>query len=383
MMSYILKVPARINLLGNPGDANEGDFSTLSTAVNIYAHAIIEARYGSDEIILAQAREMGGKLEITSQQSYSIAEIPLPYNGELDLVKGALNRLYSYSAELRRKINKHGFLLKTWTDVPRQSGLGGSSLFVILALGGLRALYDLEPKLHNDYVLAELTQHVESKELSITAGFADRYVPIFGGIAYLDYRGKLYQKPINNEPYTTYERLDPWVKTIPLIIISSGLERDSGDIHQKMRPLYLKEYSQWLENGGMCPPMVTYMRRAWETAWRGKIALLQNDWRTFGTLMNENHAAVNQMMVYCGFEDGAGWANNLIIQTALDNGAHGAKLTGAGSGGSVFVVANPASYTRLCEILRSTAINAGLSQTQIYQPRISRSGLMIQSLEQR
>ena len=28
-MRYRLTVPARINLLGNPGDANEGDFATM------------------------------------------------------------------------------------------------------------------------------------------------------------------------------------------------------------------------------------------------------------------------------------------------------------------------------------------------------------------
>ena len=38
-MTYQLKIPARINILGNPSDANEGDFATISAAVDIYAHA--------------------------------------------------------------------------------------------------------------------------------------------------------------------------------------------------------------------------------------------------------------------------------------------------------------------------------------------------------
>ena len=380
-MGYRLKVPARINLLGNPGDANEGDFATISTAVDIYAYASIEPIMGSNEIILEQISKTQEESEITLHRCYQTSEIPLPYTGELDLVKGAINRLYRYSAELRGKIDSHGFLLKTWTDVPRQSGLGGSSLFVILTLGGLRELFNLDPRMHNDYILAELTQRVEAKELNITAGYADRYVPIFGGIAYLDYRGKLHQKSLNKEPYTTYERLDPWVETIPLLAICSGLERDSGDVHHKMRPKYLQEYNHWTTHGGRCPPMVTFMRSAWETAWRGKIALLQKDWKAFGDLMNQNHTAVDQMMVYCGFEDGAGWANNLLIQTALDNGAYGAKLTGAGSGGAVFAVTNPDSLLHLKGIFEATAIKAGLNKAQIYQPRISRRGLMIQPCE--
>lgn len=47
------------------------------------------------------------------------------------------------------------------------------------------------------------------------------------------------------------------------------------------------------------------------------------------------------MMTYCGFEDGAGWANNLLIDVARQNGALGAKLTGAGGGGSVFALPEP------------------------------------------
>ena len=57
--------------------------------------------------------------------------------------------------------------------------------------------------------------------------------------------------------------------------------------------------------------------------------------------MNENHRWVEEMMKYCGFDDGAGWANNLLIETALQNGALGAKLTGAGGGGLSFCAHKP------------------------------------------
>jgi len=77
-------------------------------------------------------------------------------------------------------------------------------------------------------------------------------------------------------------------------------------------------------------------------AWKGKIALLEGDLETFGRLMNENHRLVNEMMRYCGFEQGAGEANNRIIAAGLSAGALGAKLTGAGGGGSVFMITRPA-----------------------------------------
>jgi hypothetical protein len=35
-MRYRLTVPARINILGNPSGANEGDLATISAAVDVH-----------------------------------------------------------------------------------------------------------------------------------------------------------------------------------------------------------------------------------------------------------------------------------------------------------------------------------------------------------
>jgi mevalonate kinase len=123
------------------------------------------------------------------------------------------------------------------------------------------------------------------------------------------------------------------------------------------------------------------MSAAYETAWRGKAALLQRDWETFGALMNQNHCVVDEMMTYCGFADGAGWANNLLIQTALVNGALGAKLTGAGGGGSVFAITQPGTESKLMEVWEKTITKAGLEKARIYRPRIARQGLMIEPID--
>ena len=379
-MHYQLKIPARINILGSSSDANEGDFATISAAVDLYAYATIEKSKG---IILEQVKKNATGEKLLARQEFKITQIPLPYDGKLDLIKGGINRLWKYSPEFRKKINLNGFKISTWTDVPRQSGLGGSTLFVLLTLGGLRVLFDLDPQFHNDFVLAELTQRVEAKELDITCGFADRYVPLFGGIAYLDYRGKLHQHAIHEEPYATYERLDPWVESLTLIAVSSGIPHNSGDVHGQMRPRYIHEYDTWMESGGEIPPMVRFMSGAWETAWRGKIALIQKDWETFGSLMNENHRLVNQMMTYCGFEDGAGWANNLLIEVALENGALGAKLTGAGGGGSVFVLPQSGEKQKLITALKNAIKNAELTDAQIYYPKISYQGLVVEKANNR
>ena len=367
-MRYRLTIPARVNILGNPADANEGDYATISAAIDTYAGATVEP---AGDLVLETVTRGG---ETVASQTL-VGPPPYPYDGTLDLPKAAINRLYAYSVQFRQRLaERGGARIATWTEVPRQSGLGGSSVLVLLTLAGLRVFYELDPRIHNNYVLAELCQRIEAKELGITCGYADRYVPLFGGLAYLDYRGKLHQKPIGEEPFATYERLDPWAPNLSLVIAFTGVVRDSGDVHGLMRSRYLREHAEY-EGGRSKPFMLDVMERVGATAWRGKMALLREDWAEFGRLMGENHRLVDEMMNYCGMPDGTGKANNTLIQAALAAGALGAKLTGAGSGGSVFALARPGHEGELVDALRAAATDAGLKDARVWRAHVDRDGL--------
>jgi galactokinase len=365
----LLSIPARINILGNPSDGNEGDFATISAAVEIRAYAKVET---SDNFVFAQTD--GGA---ASPEIYPITAIPLPFNGAYDLMKGAVNRLFAYSAEFRAKVKEHGMAIGVRSDVPKQSGLSGSTLFIALAMAGLRELYALDRRVHNDYILAELIQRAEVRDLGIAGGFSDRYITLFGGLAYLDYRGKLYHKDVGEEPLATYERLD--TGDLPLVAVMTGVRHESGNVHGRMRPRYIAEYDRWKRDGGEMPPMVRFMSGAYETAWRGKISLLAGDLRTVGSLMNENHRLVDEMMRYCGFADGAGWANNLFIEAARQHGALGAKLTGAGGGGSVFALTEPGQEKSLMQTWRALAAKHGLKDAFVYRLEIAKQGLVVET----
>ena len=367
-MAINLSVPARVNLLGNPSDGNEGAHACISAAVDLRAHAVIDPH---ERYIL----------EISSNDSsptdFNSSEIPIPYQGHNDLLIASINRLYLSSQEFQTNILRQGFHLRVSTTVPRQSGLGGSSLFVLLTLAAMREYYELDRRIHNDYFLSELAQRIEEVELGITCGFADRYIPLFGGLAYVDYHGKLRHEKIGDEPYATYERLDHFVESLPLVGVMTGLVHDSGDVHGRMRPLYLDQFARWQQSGGEMPPMVSLMDAVWECAWRGKIALLNGDLACFGQLMNENHQLVDEMMRYCGFKDGAGWANNLFIEQAKTNGALGAKLTGAGGGGSVFALVNPGEQDLLIAAWQATAAANHLENAQAIKLEVSPHGLNV------
>jgi galactokinase/mevalonate kinase-like predicted kinase len=370
-----VKVPARINILGNPSDANEGEHQTISAAINIWASASVEP---ADKIIFEQMKRTGSKfLPAGRMEIDPVPEPKISYGTDYDLLSAALKMMLKASPELREKIKTGGLKISYHTDVPRQSGMGGSTLLAHICLLSLVHFYKLEHKAHNLYFLAELTQRIEEKELGITCGYADRYVPLFGDIAYIDYRGKVFHKTINDEPYCTYEKLGDFVEHPPLVIVYPGVEHNSGDVHKVMRSKYLEErkgHHGEFENG---PFMVRIMKLIGDTAWKGKIALLNSDWKTFGSLMNENHKLVNEMMEYCGFKDGAGEADNIIIKLGLELGALGGKLTGAGGGGSVFFLAAPGDEDQLAAELerRLKAMNYG--HAEVWVPSVVRQGAVV------
>lgn len=379
MKQLRLSVPARINILGNPADGNEGDWHTISAAIDVRAGAWIEPA----DTLQFDEYERSPEGELVPARHYEDPDLALARDGHAGLQKVALRRLLHYSPEFTAKLQQQKVRLVTWTDVPRRSGLGGSSLLVILTLAGMRAAFELDLQAHNDYILSELTQRVEALDLGITCGYADRYVPLFGGLAYVDYRGKLFQRPLDEEPYCTYERLDSYVSSLPLVVCSTGLQRDSGEVHGVMRGRYLEEHAACQQHAVQAPLpfMLQVMAQAGATAWRGKIALLRGDWQTFGALMNENHRLVNEMMAYCGLCDGGVQATNRLIEAALAAGALGAKLTGAGGGGSVFALTQPGDELRLAEVFAGVAREEGLGDAQIFIPQIARQGLIVEEID--
>ena len=63
----------------------------------------------------------------------------------------------------------------------------------------------------------------------------------------------------------------------------------------------------------------------------GKKALLMADWSLLGRLMNENHAIQRDL-------GGSGESNERLISAALEANAPGAKLAGAGHGGTIIAL---------------------------------------------
>jgi galactokinase/mevalonate kinase-like predicted kinase len=355
-----VRLPARINLAGSPTDAVEGAYATITAAVELHGGARIAP--ADDRIEL---RRSDGS-SATFSPSY------IEDAGEMAVEAAAINGLLRHAPELASRLHRQGAVIETWTEIPRSSGMAGSSVLLLAVLAALRAFYDLDRRRYNDYVLAELAQRIEELDLGIVCGFADRYAPLFGDIAYLSYHGKLWHAPLAEEPFVTYEKLGDYLPALELCVATTGVQRHSGSVHAPMRQRYLRE-----RRGGK-GPLLELARQLGETAWRGKIALLSGDLAAFGAQIDRNQRLVDEMMHACGFEEGAGHEVRMLVGAAKAAGALGAKLTGAGGGGAIFALPPPGGADAVAAALRKAASAAGLTGSAVLIVPVSRRGLQIE-----
>jgi galactokinase/mevalonate kinase-like predicted kinase len=256
-------------------------------------------------------------LEVCGHQERieSTADLRLT-DGFTDVAKAVFTFLPSAVTEWK-------FHLRAWTTVPICAGLSGSTTMLVAILGATLRMLDLR---WTPYEIAEAARHIEFNLMNCVCGFQDQYMAVFGGFRYLDFRDK--EPPVEREPvYATVENLEPLVGDLPLVLASTGVRRHSGQVHQGFR-------ERWLAGE---PKVVDGYHRAARLAREGKRAILAEDWATVGALMNENHSIQRDL-------GGSGEVNERLIAAALEAGAWGAKLAGAGKGGTIIAVHEDPAY---------------------------------------
>jgi galactokinase/mevalonate kinase-like predicted kinase len=240
------------------------------------------------------------------------------------------------------------------SEIPLRSGLSGSTALVVALL---QALLAWQGEFPNRYQLAERARHIELNYLRVVCGYQDAYMCTFGGLNYMDFRGKQFYRQAEAELFATIEPLADYVSELPFVLGFTGVQHASGEVHKPIR-------ERWLEGEAA---VVEGYERITEIARMGKKALLLKDWPLLGRLMNENHAIQRDL-------GGSGESNERLIAAALGAGALGAKLAGAGHGGTIIALWPWPDFTQLEEALREAGVSA------MYRPEVT-FGVMIEKDE--
>lgn len=218
------------------------------------------------------------------------------------------------------------FMLRIESDIPEQSGLGGSSALLTTIVACL--LRYREDQWGTNHPIAEQVRRIEAQRLQVACGYQDFYMAVFGGLNLMDFRDKELLGKDPTEPLACVEPLQGYLAgvALPMWLATTGGRRLSGTVHANLR-------ARW-ESGEQA--VVEGMRRIGRLAREAKSALLNRDWKQLAYLMNENYAIIREL-------GGSGEALDHLVQTALENGALGAKLAGAGGAGGtvIFLTLHP------------------------------------------
>ena len=315
------KAPLRLGLAG--GGTDVSPFSdiyggcVLNATISLYAYCDIIPRTGNTIKIITEDR--GEKFESRSMRE-------LPIDGNLDILKAIYNRVVKDF-----DLPALSFELHTFVDAPAGSGLGTSSTLVVAVLGAFAQWLNLPLA---EYDIALLAYSIEREDLKLAGGKQDQYAATFGGINFMEFYSD--NKVIVNPLRIKDKIMNELSRNIVLFYTSTS--RDSASIIEQQQKNVVNNNTQSIEA----------MQQLKKQAILMKEALLRSDLNKIGDILNLGWQYKRQMADgICThlFED--------VYTAALEAGARGGKISGAGGGGYIFFYCPDCVRYRVIDVLNN------------------------------
>ena len=272
----------------------------LNATISLYAYCDIVPRQDGKIIFITEDR--GERFE-------SVSKRELPMDGNLDLLKAIYNRVIKDF-----DLPAQSFELHTFVDAPAGSGLGTSSTLVVAVLGAFVQWLSLPLA---EYDIASLAYSIEREDLCLAGGKQDQYAATFGGFNFMEFYSD--NKVIVNPLRIKDKIINELSRNIVLFYTSTS--RDSAAIIERQQKNVISNNTKSIDA----------MQQLKKQAVLMKEALLKNDLDKIGDILNLGWEYKRQMA--------SGISTNLfedVYRAALEAGARGGKISGAGGGGYIF-----------------------------------------------
>lgn len=289
--------------------------------------------------------ERGGFVVSAAIDKYVYVTVMRPFSPGIYLKYSALEHVETVS-EVRHPIMREALSLEelgvpqieitTLADIPAGTGLGSSGSFTTALL---KALFTHRRKVAHAQELAELGCDIEINRLKEPIGKQDQYISAYGGLTCMTFHQdhRVTVEPLRVSRETIFDLEDN------LLLFFTGIRRSAGDILADQHARSLGHDADMLGNLDVIKAL----------GYRSKEALESGDLNRFGELMHEHWEYKKRR---------SGGVSNLQIDSwythAMNNGATGGKLVGAGGGG--FLMFHAADRTRL----RNAMSEAGLEEVR-------------------
>lgn len=297
------RAPFRISFAGGGTDLspfcdNYGG-CVLSTSINRYIYISLNIR--KDE-----------KINITSvdyNKSLLFQNIKdIKFDGDIDLIKAAILKLRP----------NFGFDLHLRSDIPPNTGLGSSGAVAVCLVGILSKAMKMNLDKNQ---IAELAYNIETFELNNPGGRQDQYCSVYGGFNFIEF-GK------ESDVKVTPLKLDKnYLLELEkhLILLYVGKRGSSGHIQKLLIDQQIKgdQKSNKLE-------ILKFLKKNCEIMCS---SLKNGDIDKFGDLLNQSWIQKRELSNLISNE-----RIDKIYDKAIEAGALGGKITGAGGGGCMIFV---------------------------------------------
>ena len=333
------KSPVRISFGGGGSDLTHyfsGDIgAVINTTISFYSHATLRIR--ADKKILINSLDLKDSI-----QANNFEELMKPKEG-FGLIQAVIKTIAP----------NFGFELDLYSDFPMSSGLGGSAVVAASILGCFNELRQDQWGLHE---LAELAYQAERLYQGIEGGWQDQYATVFGGFNFMEF--KMEQNlvhPLRLSPTNLLELEES------LILCDTNTTHNSGNIHSDQRKQMKNEEIKKLvqANVKLCFDM--------------RDQLLRGRLNEFGHSLNKAWRFKRELSSQITNSQ-----LDKIYDDALNHGAIGGKLLGAGGGGySIFFVPHSKKLS-LIEHLNQNGLHPrpfrfeskGLQSWKVREPKI-------------
>ncbi|XP_004304669.1 PREDICTED: glucuronokinase 1-like [Fragaria vesca subsp. vesca] len=319
---------ARVGLLGNPSDVYYGrtiSFSLGNFWASVKLHPsdelVIQPHPTHDLVVFRSLPHLVNRLDNEG------------YYGGVRLLMAICKVFSDYCKEKGIHLDSRNFTLSYDTNIPRQTGLSGSSAIVCAALSCLLDFYNVRHLIKVE-VRPGIVLEAE-KQLGIVAGLQDRVAQVYGGLVYMEF-GKEHMDSLGHGIYTPMDvSLLP-----PLYLIYAENPSDSGKVHSTVR-------QRWLSGDEL---IISSMKEVADIAKEGRTALLEKDYTKLAALMNSNFDLRRRMFG----DDALGALNIEMVEVARRVGA-ASKFTGSGGAVVVFCPDGPSQV----KLLEEACLSAG------------------------
>ena len=328
------RAPVRISFGGGGSDVTHyfSDFggAVINATISLYSHATLRMR--KDKKVIIHSLDL--KRALYADDLYGA----LKQSGEFGLIQSVLKTIHP----------DFGFELFLHSDFPMSSGLGGSAVVAACILGCFNQFRRDQWDRHE---LAELAFQAERLYMGIAGGWQDQYATVFGGLSFMEFRmDQNIVHPLRVHPETLLELEEC------LVLCNTGTIHDSGDIHQHQRQ-QMKQKN--IREQVQANVDITYEIRN---------HLLRGRFNEFGRALDKVWKIKRQFSSKISNS-----RLDEIYEGALEHGALGGKLLGAGGGGFFLFYAPPFDKHRLIKHLKSEGL-------QIQSFRFEESGLQVWSV---